>query len=204
MCVAILAKPGHRVGNANLFAGWSVNSHGAGFAYVDPNTNKVVIQKGFLKSYNEFEKALSDAYDRAPDSPFLIHMRIRSVGHQNENNTHPFPIKGGALIHNGTLFTPTGSDVGPADDRKSDTRVFAERLYNVLEYPDVEAGKDDIGRAIGSYNKVVMLYDTKDYVIVNEANGEWVDDIWYSNSSCRLSRSYGGGSNVRNLNPNKV
>lgn len=192
MCVAILAKPGKQVPRLNLFAGWGINSDGGGFAFV--RGGKVQIERGFMK-YNAFQAALEEAQAKNPDSPFLIHMRIRSAGSLNENNTHPFPIEGGALIHNGTLFQPTGNDIGTADDRKSDTRVFAERLFNILKYQDVVDAKDDIERAI-RYNKIALLYDDAKYLILNEAEGEWIDDIWYSNGSCKIRQSsYPGDHN---------
>lgn len=189
MCVAILTTPGNRVTNERLWQGWTRNKDGGGFAYVDPDKKKVVISKGFL-SYNEFQKAYDEAVAKfGATSPFLIHMRVRTSGDINDNNTHPFEIKGGALIHNGILFSPTGKDIGPPDDRKSDTRVFAERLFNILDFESVKETKLELEKAI-NYNKIAMLYDSGDYVILNESKGNWTDGVWYSNNACDLPQQY--------------
>lgn len=185
MCVAIFSPNGKQVPNDMLYSGWTSNRDGGGFAYVDKKAGKVVIQKGFML-YNEFQKAYEKACKENPDTPFMIHMRIRTSGHTNGNNTHPFPIKGGAMIHNGNFFTPGGKYLGAKDDLKSDTRVFAENLHNILSFEDVTAAGKDILRAVGGYNKIVFLYDDARHVILNEEGGVWIDDIWYSNGSCRV------------------
>lgn len=189
MCIAIVTTPGKRVGDNALYRGWTSNQDGGGFAFV--KQGKVVIEKGFFK-YNEFHKALNAAVDTyGQQSPFLIHMRIGTSGLKNENNTHPFAIKpqdgpAGAMMHNGILFTPGGAYRGPDHDKKSDTRVVAEALNNILRLQDVLQAKKELGAAIGYGNKLAFLYDTGDYVIINENQGYWDDGIWYSNSSCKV------------------
>lgn len=194
MCVAIVTQPGKRVENAALYRGWNINRDGGGFAYIE--NGKVKIEKGFFE-YNGFNKAYDAAFSRVGESsPFLIHMRIGTSGLKNANNTHPFAIKpqdgpGGAMIHNGILFTPSGAYKGPADDAKSDTRVVAEALNNILRLQDVKDAKVALGLAVGSGNKLAFLYDTGEYVIVNEDEGSWDEGIWYSNHSCAaVSRGY--------------
>lgn len=185
MCVALLTKPGASISNDQLWRGWQINSDGGGFAYV--KDDKVVIEKGFLK-YNDFQRAYATASDKyGHESPFLVHMRIRTSGATNANNCHPFPIKGGALIHNGVMFTPTGNRAGKAPDLKSDTRVFAESLYNILQLEHIKKEQLAIRQAIGYGNKICFLYDNKEYFILGESAGMWIDDVWHSNSSCKLS-----------------
>lgn len=182
MCVALLTKPGKVITNDALYNGWQTNPDGGGFAYV--KDDKVVIEKGFMK-YNEFQKAYATATDKyAAESPFLVHMRIRTSGATNANNCHPFPIRDGALIHNGIMFTPTGKRAGPVDDRKSDTRVFAESLYNILNLEHIQKKSLAIQNAIGRGNKICFLYDDKSYYILGEEMGDWIDGIWHSNDSC--------------------
>lgn len=188
MCVAILTKPGAVLTPDQIKEGWSCNPDGGGFAYV--RDDKVQIVKGFMKVEHLVEsyKAMSELY--AEDSPFLVHMRIGTSGGKTPKNTHPFPIKNGALIHNGIMFTPAGERAGTPEDRKSDTRVFAEALYNVLELEHVKKAEKRILREIGYYNKVCFLYNDKSYYILNEDAGDWEGDIWFSNSSCKPSRRY--------------
>jgi len=185
MCIALVAEAGKRPTKKALFSGWTANRDGGGFAYV--NDGEVKIEKGFMV-YNEFEKALEAALDTNEDSPFLIHMRIGTSGGKTKQNTHPFRLakSGGAMIHNGVLFEPTGQWEGPVDDRKSDTRAFCEALGQILDYESVLRGKQMLANAIGGYNKLAFLYPDKSTVIVNETSGFWVDGIWYSNGSCQV------------------
>lgn len=187
MCVAILCKPGAILTDTQLNEGWNSNSHGAGFAFVNPETNKVQVQKGFMKR-DEFMTAYKAAAAQySADTPFLVHMRIRSAGDSGPKNTHPFRVKNGAMIHNGTMFSPTGERAGKEGDRYSDTRVFATTLHNVLDLESVKRAEKGILNEIGATNKLVFLYDDKQYYIVNESSGIWEDNIWYSNSySCKV------------------
>lgn len=186
MCVAIVQKIGAVIDNRNLYEGWISNKDGGGFAYVDRNTNKVVIKSGFLE-YNKFQKAYEAAVlEHGDQSPMLVHMRIRTSGDVSEKNCHPFRIRGGALIHNGIMFTPTGTLAGRASDKKSDTRIFCDVFHNALIPAHVRLAEKGILSAIGGHNKLCMLYDTREYIILNEGAGYWKDDVWYSNRSCEI------------------
>lgn len=186
MCVAVVCKPGAIVTPDRLWSGWLSNQDGGGFAYV--KDDEVVIEKGFLK-YNDFERAYTKAAEEyAAESPFLVHMRIKTSGSKKAENCHPFPIKNGALIHNGVLFYPTGAAVR---EDKSDTRIFAERSYNILHLEDVLRAERDILNTFGVHNKLAFLYNDKRYLILNERSGYWHEDIWYSNSSCTPYKSNG-------------
>ena len=156
-----------------------------------PETKKVEVRKGLMKRDDFIAAYQSDAGKYADSSPFLVHMRIISAGDGGPKNTHPHRIKGGALIHNGTLFYPNGKHAGKADDRKSDTRVFANVLHNILDLQSVRIAEKAILNEVGANNKLVFLYDNKEYFIMNESSGIWEDDIWYSNSySCEVGDWY--------------
>lgn len=181
MCIAIVQKPGATVSKLNLWAGWVNNGHGGGFAYV--HEGKVHVKKGFMK-YNDFETALEKAVDKfGSTSSFLIHMRIMTSGGITAKNCHPFRIRGGAMIHNGTLFYPTGD---AAQNGKSDTRMFAEKFHNILALEDVLRTEKDMLYAFGHHNKLAFLYDNGEYVIMNEKAGHWQDGVWFSNRSCQV------------------
>lgn len=185
MCVAVVTRPGSTITNDSLYRGWCANGDGGGFAYV--KEGKTQIEKGFM-DYNSFQAAYADAAAKSGKySPFLVHMRIRTSGATNQNNCHPFPIRGGALIHNGIMFTPTGKRAGTPEDRKSDTRVFAESLHNILDLETIKKAGQSILKAVGGYNKIAFLYDDGGYHILGESSGSWSEGIWYSNSSCSLT-----------------
>jgi hypothetical protein len=174
MCLAIL-KPGKLViPTAHLDEGWKRNPDGAGFAYV--KDGKVQISKGYM-SLKDFRAGYDRTFDLNQNSPFLIHFRIRTQGDRTPANTHPFPVKGGALIHNGGF-----SGVGASSSGPSDTALFARKYAEVFSYETLKDNKKEFEDAIG-YNKVVMLYDDAKYLILNEKDGIWQDDIWYSNDS---------------------
>lgn len=182
MCIAVVTKPGFAIKDADLYRGWTSNRDGGGFAYVQDG--KVRIKKGFMQ-YNDFQRAYRDAVDKfAADSHFLVHMRIGTSGGKTPKNTHPFPVSGGAMIHNGVMFYPTGKRAGHEGDRRSDTRVFAEDLFNILRLEDLKKAKDNLKKAIGGGNKLCFLYDNNEVIIVGEEAGFWREGIWYSNSSC--------------------
>lgn len=190
MCVAILTLPGQRVDDSALFRGWTINRDGGGLAYVNV-AGELKVSKGHL-SYNKFHAAYEEALSqRAEDSPMLIHMRIGTSGPNNEANTHPFeftPTNGprGAMIHNGVLFSPSAERAGTGQDRKSDTRVVVDDLGTLfaLQTLQEDRARRALGQAISSNNKFAFLYENKDYVIVNEEQGFWHDNVWYSNNTC--------------------
>jgi glutamine phosphoribosylpyrophosphate amidotransferase len=199
MCVAILTKAGCRISEDALKRAFHNNGDGGGFAYI--KDGKVEIAKGYMT-----EKAAQDKYAALIDegfnvNPMLIHFRIATTGIVGRDNCHPFAVDRGqgkgAVIHNGTFYS------GKYQAEKSDTRVLVERQRNNLTYEVVKAAVEDLGREIGSHNKMVFLYDNAEYVIVNESQGSWYDGVWISNHWFRpespSGRYSGGNSNSRGL-----
>ena len=187
MCIAIVIPKGATVNKDYLHNGWCGNSDGGGFAYV--RNGKVKIVKSLMK-WKTWEDAYYTAREANPDSPFLVHFRIRSAGSNTADNTHPYPLKTGAVIHNGTL-TGSGADWyrGP-----SDTAKFVEKFGEHLTYDNVLSKKLAMEAAIG-YNKLAFLFNNGKFVIVNEEAGHWDAGVWYSNGSFRTNivvGPYGG------------
>ena len=178
MCLAIFAPTGVEVPVSSVRNGWIRNSDGGGFAYV--KKGKVHIQKG-LMTLKDFGEAYAEAHKKyGARSPFLLHFRIRSMGAKDETNTHPFPLKEGALIHNGTL-DGTGATYGQG---RSDTSLFVERFRDFLTEENMKTFKEEIERAVG-YNKFAALFNTGQHVIIGEKNGYWEEGVWYSNTTFR-------------------
>lgn len=174
MCVAILKLPAGSVTEDRLRACFNNNRDGGGFAFV--KDGKVVINKGFME-FKDFMDAYALALAENKDSKFLIHFRIATAGAVSPANTHPFPVSGGALIHNGHMFYTLRSA------EKSDTRLTAEKLSTLL--PDRATwflAKDVLAKELGSYNKVAVLFDDGEHLILNEDNGKWENNVWYSNT----------------------
>lgn len=175
MCLAIFKPAKVDVPESHLAMGWQHNPDGAGFAYV--HKAQVVTTKGFM-TYKEFLAAYKAASSKYKTSPFLIHFRIRSMGEKSAVNTHPYPIPGGALIHNGTI-TGTAATHGSGP---SDTFFFAKEFGEQLSYDFALKNRKEWEDAL-DYNKVVLLYEDKRFLILNETSGEWNSDVWYSNKS---------------------
>ncbi len=187
MCIAIVIPKGATASKDYLHNGWCANSDGGGFAYV--RKGKVKIVKSLMK-WKTWEDAYYTAREANPDSPFLVHFRIRSAGSNTADNTHPYALKTGAVIHNGTL-TGSGADWyrGP-----SDTAKFVEKFGEHLTYDNVLSKKLAMEAAIG-YNKLAFLFNNGKFVIVNEDAGHWDAGVWYSNASFRTNTvvgPYGG------------
>lgn len=189
MCLAIFKPAKVSVPADYLREGWIHNPDGAGFAYT--HKGKVHTVKG-LMTWKAFIEAYDVATKKFKNSPFVIHFRIRSMGDKSAENTHPFPIRDGVLIHNGSVDgTKAVWDKGP-----SDTAYFAETFSEKLTYDFVKEHKKEWDDAVG-YNKMVMLYDDGRHLILNEQHGSWVNDVWYSNMSYKprpLAAPYNGGN----------
>lgn len=176
MCLAIFKSAAGTLTDAQLKNGWENNDDGGGFAYVE--NGKVVVSKGHMK-WEAFLAAYKKAQETHGGSPFLVHFRIRSMGGLSEDNTHPFPIDSGALIHNGTLDGTTAKyGEGP-----SDTSLFAYRFGNYLTFDRVQKYRKDWEDILGRGNKMVMLYDDGRHAILNADAGHWLDGTWFSNYS---------------------
>lgn len=204
MCIAILVTPGKWITDKVFTRCFKSNPHGCGFAYIDPTTKKVKIEKGFFSLGPALEKyhKLVDTFG-GTDYPMLIHFRAATVGQQGYDNCHPFAVKNGAMIHNGTFFRDNSA-------LKSDSRQVAEIMYNELTYETLTEHKEHFKEAFG-YNRVAFLFDEGKYVIISENYhegknmgrlGQWCDGIWYSNGGYAgdYGGYYGDNENLRKTN----
>lgn len=171
MCVAIVKKPEGKITDAVLAACYKANDDGAGFAFIE--NGKVEVDKGyfnfdaFLAKYREVEARVGDK------APMLIHFRISTGGTKTADNCHPFAYEHGALMHNGYLFAVYGEE--------SDTNKFTKRLGKNFSKEGVKLHKPVIEKLIGQGNKLAMLFPDGSYEIVNEEQGSWIDNVWFSN-----------------------
>lgn len=177
MCIAILAPKGQVVPTETLVRCFNGNRDGGGFAFM--KKGKVKIDKGYMTLPNFINRyrQLIDA-NVHNQGPMLIHCRIATIGKVGPDNCHPFKLKEGALIHNGSLWWDYHSD---RTSEKSDTRIFSERLHNVLTYEDIVIDPKPLEKLIAG-DKMAMLFNGGNYVILGEDRGVWHEGVWYSHS----------------------
>ena len=177
MCIAIVKTKDGIISDKTLRNCFKNNPDGAGMAYT--NNGDLYVIKGifnedeFIKTYHEVEAIA--------DNNMLIHCRISTSGLIDVDNSHPHVVNDSTvLIHNGVLDI----DV-PKDSKKSDTVLFIEKYLSELPI-DFTYNKQIlklIEDRIGKTNKFAFLNSNGDYAILNEDKGEWVNKVWYSNSS---------------------
>lgn len=179
MCIAILTLPGKSLSAAKFDQCWKRNSDGCGFAYINPADGEVIIDKGYM-TLEAAKRRYYELTTKFGGSPILIHFRLNTVGETNANNCHPFKVRGGAMIHNGTFWHDRTA-------KKSDSAMLAEVMHNELTLDALRANKEQFQEAFG-YNRVVFLFKGGEYHIVSEhfngrqgQYGQWKDGIWFSN-----------------------
>lgn len=187
MCVAIYKPANVTISDENLKNCFLANQHGCGFAYI--NTDHTGVRRIKIKKTMDYE-IFKRQYDRAvrvnPESPFLIHFRIRTHGTTDKFNCHPFSVDDEhVFIHNGTI-TGVGTD-----SKKSDTQLFNEKILKKLPngWMNEEHFKFLIEESIG-YSKLAVLNIDGDVQLYNESRGSWIEGAWYSNDLWKPRATY--------------
>lgn len=189
MCVLIAQREGaNALTRTQLENGWSRNPDGGGFAYIDPDSGEIVVEKAMVK--DEFIDDYIEAFDKYGEySPFIVHMRIATSGGVSLETAHPFHVArtDGEMVvaHNGIidLMTAyTGAGV-------SDTIAFAEWILDELPQGWLDnAAVSELVEEYIDYSKLAFLTtepEAKEYLyILNEDLGEWQGNTWFSNKSC--------------------
>lgn len=182
MCLIILKPAKAVLPEKHVREGWISNPDGGGYAFA--HRNKVVTRKG-ITTLKEFQEAFNADSKQYKKSPFVLHFRIRTHGDKTAQNTHPFEIADGVLAHNGSL-DGTGAIYGTGP---SDTNLFCKAVGDKLTLEWVKANLARLSSTV-SYNKFVMLYKGGQYQIVNEKDGVWLNDVWYSNHTFKPRPAY--------------
>lgn len=167
---------------------FDANSDGAGFAYIDDGT--LMWMKGFF-TFDEFYKAYAPHAERE----LIAHFRIATAGVIDTFNCHPWIIENCqgyafAVMHNGVLAYPSSKD-------KSDTGHFVDELLTPLlqhdpHFFDSQANRWMVEKAIGGFNKLIILRsDGKSYIINRDAGEEHDTGTWFSNTTFKYGSGFG-------------
>jgi hypothetical protein len=179
MCVIVCQSIGaDMLGRSALSQMWQANPDGAGYMFAYEGI--LYVRKPYYK-LRELVRAYTEEHkEYGAYSPFVLHFRVATHGSKNEENTHPHILANGeaGLVHNGILSfdPPMSADI-------SDTvffcrTVLAERATAQLT-DDKFAGL--LGEMIGPSNKLVIMDNAGNASIVNEGQGMWDGDNWFSN-----------------------
>jgi hypothetical protein len=168
MCLIAASPRGKPLTEQAIIEAWGNNPHGFGVMYA--TENRIVTRKT-RKLKNVFK-----LLDEASGKPFVAHFRYATHGVKNIDNTHPFEITENlSVAHNGII------KIDCETKGKSDTWHYVQKLKtvpDVLSQPQLKLIEEEIGKG----NKLAFLHSSGDIKIVNEKQGEWEGDIWYSNS----------------------
>lgn len=168
------------------------NPDGFGWAILEQNQILRFRSMNFDEAADKFMVAR-----RVHQGPAIFHFRWATHGSEDVDNCHPFLLGGdpdSVMGHNGILPL----DI-PKGDLRSDTRVFAETIMpsigGIGALDDEEYVQKLAKWAAGS--KLVFMTNNPDakhdWYILNEADGHWDKDMWWSNRSyLRYSERYSG------------
>lgn len=183
MCLLTYYPPGVHPDTGALEIGAQNNPDGYGYGIVDTGQDAIIVRRSMDadKLIEEFESMRK----KHPEGPALFHSRIGTGGTIDRSNCHPFKVGNDPRVvvaHNGIMPSVVQPRKG---DPRSDTRIFAETHLPYRNFTTAK-GQRKLGRWLGT-DKIVILsvhpYHPFSAKIINEERGQWVDQIWYSNSS---------------------
>jgi len=198
MCIIVVNKK-DRLERNTLKACWDNNPDGAGLCWNNED-GSIDVFKELFKFKVFYKKYLSVREEI--DTPIILHFRIATSGKVNKQNCHPFEVNPGLwFAHNGMISGYGGNKI-------SDTVEFNKIVLQ--ELPDGFIDHPVIRGLVEHYisgSKIAFLDSKKNVTILNEKDGHWDDDNWYSNFSYysySTGASYWKGQGDTNLNQDSV
>jgi predicted glutamine amidotransferase len=203
VCIAIFQPAGlpilSRQSLANCFR---ENDDGAGFMCVDHRRTgykRLRVHKGFF-SFNAFWQCYSHWHRLVgKKSPMVLHFRWATRGAATKRNCHPFmTCPGTAMVHNGVLDMPGRDSNGveytgykgwlrQIEGDESDTSYWAAGYFARYSVRQITNARVFEEKHVGSNNKLIFLNYRGDWCILNDKQGHWKDDVWYSGYSYTYS-----------------
>lgn len=194
MCLLIAQPKGRKVKKDHLETGYWNNPDGAGYAFIDRQTDRIVTRKA--TTFNKFwTKYQADWKQHGKSSPFIVHFRMATHGTTDESNVHPFRVnvaEGDCVFaHNGIIDI----HIDKHEQHMSDTRMFGREILNNLpdNWMDNSAISILVEEFLGDYNKIAVLTNSpaceRELYILNDHLGHYdKSKVWFSNHSYESSR----------------
>jgi hypothetical protein len=108
-----------------------------------------------------------------------IPSRLTTHGKTNKENCHPFIVENYSIAHNGILSMPYIKP-NEVDTIQFINHDLIHHLGEIENYHII----DNLSNYIGASNKIAILNgNTRNVTILNEKQGHWLEDVWYSNFS---------------------
>lgn len=200
MCIISYFPGGVETPVKGISNGAIVNNDGHG--WVVAKGDQLLVGKSM-----QFDEALDGLLEAraelGPSSLGMFHSRWGTHGEMGAYNIHPFHFaEDSVMAHNGILpmkYHPKWKD------RRSDTRIFVDRIGNFVDNPNgvpSRRGAARLASLIEGGNKLVFISTRsgKPKVrIVNADMGVQVDGVWYSNSGYLTDYSWYGVGNRRKV-----
>lgn len=192
MCL-IIHKPKHVKINVDLLHSASEhNPHGFGLmAFAGPQKINII-----RSQHTRFDD-LRRAYSHFAKYECVIHLRLRTRGHVNNTNTHPFKLTNSIyMAHNGTL------EINCRVPGRSDSWHMANDLLSPLlvDNPRILHNKNFqsyVGEKIGANNRMVFMdAELQKTVIINESLGVEYQGAWLSNTKWFDSARFGLSNSI--------
>lgn len=182
MCI-IYKTNGEPIPEKHLRRGFKRNKNGAGFAAC--HMGKIHMEKGFF-DFESFYKAYKP-YSLLKN---VVHFRHSTCGDFNSvANCHPFYFGNGSdknryiMAHNGHLHKV--ETYNGYSDSFLFARDFLSNLISKYKFTG-KMFKHRIDKFVGDNNKLVLMSDKGEFVIINEDAGIWKNQIWYSNGDYKF------------------
>lgn len=178
MCLMIHKPKNAKLDMDLLHSASQYNPHGYGLmALTGPH--KINVVRDQKTSFDELRRA----YTHFAKHECVIHLRLRTRGHVNQSNTHPFRLTNAIYMsHNGTL------DINCRIPGRSDSWHMANDFLSplLLRNPKIIHNRifqHDIAQQIGAHNRMIFMdADRQKTVIINQSLGVEYRGLWLSNT----------------------
>jgi hypothetical protein len=187
MCIIVAVPAGvASPKRQHLETAWESNKDYGGAMWINEN-GRINIGK-----WKEKDEIIDNFYlmleKYGKDSPVVLHLRNATDGSVTLDNTHPFRLNNkSAFCHNGRIVKciPTGKF---KDKNYSDTRVFRDQILRYMPSEWTPGIRLLLEEYIGKSSRIAWMDVTGNLVLLNEALGEWVNGVWFSNDYYKFKR----------------